>query len=127
MAKKSDITIKYTRLSRFFRALSIIVLVCPVVVYAILGFANGEVHQKLTLGFTLIIAIILFLINIVFKYHIRSALWIMVLGVYFCMNNILPLLLCVAIGTILDEFLLTPIYKSFKSKAKINREIDKRV
>lgn len=39
----------------------------------------------------------------------------------------MPLLLIVAVGTILDEFLLTPLHKHFKNKATINREIDKRL
>ena len=123
---KSEITKKYQRLAILFQALSIIVLVAPLAYSTILGFINGEVTEKLTLGITFVIAVILFIINILFKYHIRSTLWILVLGVYFCMDNILPLLFMVAIGTILDEFVLTPLYRSYRNKYTINREIDKR-
>ena len=123
---KSDITKKYQRLAILFHALSIIVLVAPLAYYIILGFINGETTEKFTLGITFVIAVILFIINVLFKYHIRSTLWILVLGIYFCMDNILPLLFMVAIGTILDEFVLTPLYKSYKNKCTINREIDKR-
>lgn len=123
---KSEITKKYQRLAVLFHALSIIVLVAPLAYYIILGFINGETTEKFALGITFVIAVILFIINILFKYHIRSTLWILVLGVYFCMDNILPLLFMVAIGTILDEFVLTPLYKSYKNKCTINREIDKR-
>lgn len=124
---KSDVTIKYRKLSALFFWLSLLVTVVPVLVYAVMGFCKGEVHEKVTLGITLIVAAILVVINIVFKYHIRSVLWILVLGIYFCIDKIMPLLLLVAVGTILDEFILTPLHKSFKSKAKINREIDKRI
>lgn len=127
MSKKSDITKKYSMLSRLFFWLSIIISFVPVLVYVVLGFVNGEIGQKITLGMTLFIAIILFAINMIFKFHVRSALWILVLGIYFCLDKILPLLLMVAVGTILDEFLLTPLHKSYKSKAKINLEIDKRL
>ena len=123
---KSDITKKYQRLAILFHALSMIVLVAPLAYYIILGFINGETTEKLTLGITFVIAAILFIINILFKYHIRSTLWILVLGIYFCMDNILPLLFMVAIGTILDEFVLTPLYRSYRNKYTINREIDKR-
>ena len=123
---KSDITKKYQRLSILFQCLSILVLVAPLAYYTILGFINGEVTEKLTLGITFVIAAILFIVNVLFKYHIRSTIWILVLGIYFCIDNILPLLFMVAIGTILDEFLLTPLYKSYKNKCTINREIDKR-
>ena len=124
--KKSDITKRYHRLSILFRILSFIVLVVPVVVYAVMGFINGEITEKLTLGITLIIAIILVALNILFKYHMRSTIWIVVLGIYFCIQDIMPLLLCVAIGTILDEFIFTPLYKSYGNKATINKEIDRR-
>lgn len=123
---KSDITKKYQRLSILFQALSILVLVAPLAYYTIYGFINGEVTEKLTLGITFVVACILLVINVLFKYHIRSTIWILVLGIYFCIDSIMPLLLMVAIGTILDEFILTPLYKSYKNKCTINKEIDKR-
>lgn len=123
----SDITKKYQVLSRLFGALSLVVTIVPVLVYVALGFANGEIHQKVTLGITFTLAMLLLAINIIFKFHIRSIIWILVLGIYFCIDNIMPLLLVLAIGTILDEFVLTPLHKSYKSKMKINREIDKRI
>lgn len=123
---KSDITKKYQRLAILFQALSILVLVAPLAYYTIYGFINGEVTEKLTLGVTFVVACILLVINVLFKYHIRSTIWILVLGIYFCIDSIMPLLLMVAIGTILDEFVLTPLYKSYKNKCTINKEIDKR-
>ena len=124
---KSDITKKYSSLYKLYLALSIIVTIVPVIVYIALGLANGEIHQKVVLGVTLVIAMLLTGINVVFKFHIRSVIWILVLGIYICLDNILPLLLIIAIGTILDEFVLTPLYKSYRNKAKINLEIDKRL
>lgn len=123
---KSDITKKYQRLSILFHALSILILVIPLAYYTIYGFISGEVTEKLTLGVTFVIACILLVINILFKYHIRSTIWILVLGIYICIDSIMPLLLMVAIGTILDEFVLTPLYKSYHNKCTINKEIDKR-
>lgn len=129
MAKKpeSNITKKDRRLSILFLVLSLMVTLAPILIYAVIAFVQGTVREKLTLGITLIIAIGLTVINIIFKFHIRSILWIMVLGIYFCIDNIMPLLLIVAIGTILDEFILTPLHKKFRAQAKINSEIDKRL
>lgn len=123
---KSDITKKYQRLAILFHALSLLVLISPLAYYIIYGFINGETTEKLTLGITFVIATILVVINILFKYRIRSTVWILVLGIYFCIENIMPLLLMIAIGTILDEFVLTPLYKSYHNKCTINKEIDKR-
>lgn len=123
----SNITKKYTNLYWLFRSISFLVLIVPLIVYGVKGFIEGDVTEKLTLGMTISIAAILVALNILFKYHIRSTIWIIVLGIYFCIDNIMPLLLCIAIGTILDEFIFTPLYKSYKNKATINKEIDKRV
>lgn len=103
------------------------VTVLPLCVYTVIGFVQGSVHEKLTLGITLIIAFILVGINVVFKLHIRSVLWIIVLGVYFCLDNIMPLLLMVAIGTVLDEAVLTPLHRKFRMRYLTNKEIDKRL
>lgn len=107
--------------------MSIIILIVPLFVYGIKGFIEGAVGEKFTLGITITIAAILVALNILFKYRIRSTIWIVVLGIYVAVDNILPLLLCVAIGTIVDEFILTPLAKHYKSKASINKEIDKRI
>ena len=123
----SNITKKYTHLYRLFWCLSLIILIVPLLVYGIKGFIEGDVGEKFTLGITITIAAILVALNILFKYRIRSTIWIVVLGIYFAVDNILPLLLCVSIGTIVDEFILTPLAKHYKSKASINKEIDKRM
>ena len=128
---KSDITKKYSRLYKLFLSLSIIITFAPLVAFAITGFVMGETHQKFVLGATVVIAIILTVVNILFKFHLRSILWIIVLGIYFCLSNlpsvILALLLIIAITTIIDEFVFTPLYKKYKQKANINKEIDKRI
>lgn len=120
-------TRKYKNLSILFLALSILVLVAPLAYYSVVGFIEGETTEKFTLGLTFVITAILFVINILFKFHIRSTIWVLVLGIYFCLDNILPLIFMVAVGNILDEFLLTPLHKHYKSKASINKEIDKRI
>lgn len=125
--KMSDVTRNYKLKALLFQCLSILVLAAPIIYYAVLGFINGETTEKFTLGITFVIAAIMLAINIIFKYHIRSTLWIIVLGIYICLDSIQALLIMVAVGTILDEFLLTPLHKSYKSKANINREIDKRL
>lgn len=123
----SNITKKYTNLYWLFRSISFLILVLPLIIYGVKGFIEGDVTEKFTLGMTISISAILVALNILFKYHIRSTIWIIVLGIYFCIDNIMPLLLCIAIGTILDEFIFTPLYKSYKNKATINKEIDKRI
>lgn len=122
----ADVTKGYKVKHRLLSLLSFILTVIPIIVFSVLAFINGEVHEKVVLGCTLIIALILVVINVIFKYHIRSTLWISVLGIYSCLENIMPLLLTVAIATILDEFIITPLRRKYKQLYVINKEIDKR-
>lgn len=122
----SNLTRNYKFKYKFIRAISLLLLFGPIIVYTILGFVNGTVGQKFSLGISLIIALILVLINIIMKLSLRSTIWVIILGIYLCLDNILPLLLIIAITTILDEFIFSPLYKSLKNKYIINREIDRR-
>ena len=122
----NNVTKKYKIYTILLTILSFILLVVPIVVFSILAFINGEPHEKLTLGCALTVSLILVLINALFKYHIRSTLWIAILGIYYCMDNILPLLLIIAISTILDEFVITPLKKKYKLQYTINNQFDKR-
>ena len=122
----NNVTKKYKIYTILLTILSFILLVVPIVVFSVIAFINGEPHEKLTLGCALTVSLILVLINALFKYHIRSTLWIAILGIYYCMDNILPLLLIIAISTILDEFVITPLKKKYKLQYTINNQFDKR-
>lgn len=122
----SAITKKYKRLSFIFGLLSLLCTIAPVTYFTVLGFVNGEIRSKVTLGCTLMLCLILVFINIIKKENLRSPVYIMILGIYMCLDNLLSLFLIMAITTMLDEFVFSPLHKSYKNKAIINREIDKR-
>lgn len=124
--EKSEITKKAQNKARLYRTLSIVITVLPLLIYTIIGFVNGEVTQKLALGCSIVISGMLVVVNVIFKKHIRSTIWIMLLGIYMCLNKITTLLLILAITTILDEFVLTPLANKYSNEFKINKEIDKR-
>lgn len=119
-------TKKYKNKLKFVRLLSFTLTVLPVILYAILGFYNGSVGEKVSLGICTLLAIMFVIINVMFKYHIRSTLWIMLIGIYICIENIIPLLITMAASTIIDEFVLVPLIKKYKDKYIINKEIDLR-
>jgi hypothetical protein len=98
------------------------------IIYIIKGFADGSIHkgEKVFLGMTVIMALILVTINTLFKYKLRSPIFLLLLGIYFALGNILPLIIILSIGVILDEFLFEPLTKKYKNLATINAEIDKR-
>ena len=123
----SQVTKKYKILSRIFFWLSVAVTIGPLGFYVSKAFIEGSTVEKLSLGCFATVAMILVIINTIFKMHLRSTIWLLVLGIYIAIDFIMPLLIMVAVGTILDEFLFGPLHKHFKNKATINAEIDKRI
>lgn len=122
----TNITKKYKNIYVFFKIISMLLNIAPILTYIIVGFVQGTIASKVTLGISFIVAILLFLTNIIFKYHIRSTIWILLIGISTCLGNITKLLIIIAICTILDEFVFTPLSKKFKEKYTINKEIDNR-
>lgn len=124
----SPTTKRYHTLSIIFSILSFLLTVGPIIYYVITGFIEADLtSEKVGLTALVISALILVVINAVMKFNIRSTIWLIVIGVYLCLDNIMPLLLMVACGTILDEFIISPLCKSFKEKYTINKEIDERL
>ena len=121
-----NVTKKYKKNRDIFRLLSLILTILPLLVYIIMAFINGKPAQKVTMGICCFTSLIFVMINLVFKYHIRSTIWVCLIGIYCCMANIVPLLIIMAVTTIIDEFILTPLSKKYNSQYKINKEIDKR-
>ena len=125
----STMTKKYKKLSILTFLLSAICSLCPIVIYVIKAFVDKDVQEvnKYTLGIMCSVALVITLINIVAKLHLRCIPWILLLGIYVCLKDITALLVIMAITTIIDELILTPLHKSFKNKYTINKEIDKRL
>lgn len=119
-------TKKYRKASACFWWLSTLSLTVPIVVYIIKALASGTDLQKVTLFSTVMISIVLAIINAMMKIHMRSIIWILVLGIYTCLGNIQNMLIIIAAATILDECFFTPMHKKYKELYHINREIDKR-
>ena len=107
------------------RILSVLVTLLPVIYYVIKGLSDGSVGSRQK-GCMVCLAIMLYIINVLMKYSIRSTVWILLLGVYVCLEDILPLILMLAIGTIIDEFVLSPLKKHYASVYCVNKEIDRR-
>ena len=119
-------TKKYKIKLNICRLLSFTITVLPVIIYTIKGFMDGSIGEKVSLGICVILALMFMLINVMFKYHIRSTLWVLLIGIYVCIDNIIPLLIIMATTIIIDEFVLVPLINKYKNKYIINKEIDLR-
>ena len=125
----STMTNKYKKLSILTFLLSAMCSLCPILIYVLKAFIDKDVQEvnKYTLGIMCSVALVVTLINIVAKLHLRCIPWILLLGIYVCLRDITALLVIMAITTIIDELILVPLHKSFKNKYTINKEIDKRL
>lgn len=122
----SKVTKKYTKLKWLFRSISFLIMSVPCAYFVVVGFIQGEPVEKVSLGITAVVALILTLMNLILKANLRSRIWIILLGVSFCLDNFKTLIWIMCISTLLDELVLTPLTKYFTEKASVNKEIDKR-
>ena len=127
MAEMSEVTKKYKTQYTIAKILSILLNVGPLLFYGILGFSVAEPVKRVVLSLTAIGAIIFTLISVAFKLHIRSTIFLLMLGIHCCIDNITGLIIVMAATTLLDELVTTPMCKYCKNKYSINREIDKRL
>lgn len=122
----SDVTTKLHKKTVFFHFLSILLTFLPIIIWFFIALAKSTEITRVTLGLSACIVMLLTLANLLLKYSIRSTIWILLIGIYACIKNITPLLIIIATCTVIDEFIVHPLYKYYKNRYKINKEIDKR-
>lgn len=125
-------TKKYKIRRNILGFLSVLCTFGPVLFFGGQAVYQGiEIGEKATVDLTFLVimtglAAILTLVGIFRKYVYRSIPYFMILGIYFLLETIVPLIITMAVCTILDELIFTPCYSYYKNLYVINREIDKR-
>lgn len=127
--KRSDYTKKSISKLWFLKTIDFLILVIPVLVYCILGLVEQgrAVYEKVTLVSCVFVALVILLINLLMKMRLRSPIWIIVIGLYVALNNIIPLIICIAVGSVVDELFITPAINKMKIRVETNKEMDKRL
>lgn len=107
--------------------LSFLLNVCPLLVFTIIAFISGTaIVHKVTLSMTLLIVFIFTAITFFNKTVFRSKLWILLIGLWLCLDNILTPLIVFATCQVIDELIVTPTKNHYKNRYRINKEIDTR-
>lgn len=100
----------------------------PLIAFVIMGYTQGtETTEKLCLTMTLVTAIILSLIAIMKKIHLRSTVYILMIGLWAALDELLPFIITIGICTILDELIFAPLHKRWKEDYHTHKQIDKRL
>lgn len=110
-----------------FRALSFLANVVPLLVFTIMAFVSGEATvSKLGLSCTLVVVIILSLVAWTNKIALRSRLWILLFGLWFCLDSVILPIVVIGSCQVLDELVLSPLSKHYGFRYGVNKEIDQR-
>lgn len=123
----SQVTKSLKTKTYIFHFLSWILTFLPILIWLGIALAKSNDVTKTALAISVLIAFLLTLVNLLLKYSIRSTIWILLIGIYVALKDITPLLIIIAVCTIIDEFIVHPLYKHYKERYHINKEIDKRV
>lgn len=128
MAKytKSKLTKKYTRLAIIFTTLSLLLMFGPLGYYTVAGLLGGAlVIQKVALISSVISAVFLSALCAWLRWNFKSKIWIFVLGLFFVVENFLPMIILFATTQIIDELIIAPLAKRFRAKASSCKDTDK--
>lgn len=108
--------------------LSFVLSFGPLCTYLVLAFNNASATagDKITLMSLCSVAVILSVVCLVAKYTPRCRLWLVLIGLYLCIDNFMGCILVLAITQCVDELIVCPLAKYYRGKYSINREIDKR-
>ena len=109
-----------------FHFLSWLLTFAPILIWLCVAMAKSTELTKTALAISILIAGLLTFVNLLLKYSIRSTVWILLIGIYVALKNITPLLIIIAVCTVIDEFIVHPLYVHYRDRYKINKEIDKR-
>ena len=111
----------------WLRFADLMMLITPFFYYFVVGLSSGgATYQKVALVSSVAIAACVCLVNVLFKFHLRSPFWIALVGIHVALDNVLALLIITAAFSVIDEFLLTPWIKKIKVELIANKEMDRR-
>lgn len=129
MAKQSKYTKHVKRKLWLLRTVYWVLLLLPIIFYVCkaLGDEGVIVEKKVALVGSVVAALIVVAFNILAQKHLSSPLWLVSLGLFVAIKNVLlPLILIVAITSILGDFFFNPTIEKLKIELISNKTIDKR-
>lgn len=124
---------EYTKVTRIklwlFRILDWICLFLPVIIYIIIALSDGGVANigKVSLVGCVVISLILTLFNVVAQKHLRCPIWIILIGLFVAIKQyLLPLIVILAVTSVMDDLLFTPLIAHYKMQLEASKVYDAR-
>ena len=130
MAARSNHTKKLVKVLWVVRAMHWMCLAAPVGFYFVYALFAGDtpLSGRLALSASLVVVLILTFLNAVAKLRLRSPLWIFMIGLYMAIRDkLLPLIIILAVTSVIDDFILCPLLKSYTIKVNASKDLDERL
>ena len=120
------------RLSILFLVLHILCLFGPLLYFIPYAYIVGEVGRKLALSLFLIVALCLSVVALISDAKTRggfakSIMWILVIGISICLQEVKVFVYIMAIVSIIDELVIVRLRAKYKDAYASNKEIDRRM
>lgn len=117
---------KYRTLYWVFNIFHILLNVAPLITFCIMAYLESDlVLEKVCLSMTVLVVVILTAVTFINHVAMKSRLWILLIGLYFCLDFIVLPLVVIAICQVLDELIVHPISQHYKLKLTIRKEIER--
>lgn len=113
-----------------YRILDWICLFLPLIIYIGIALASNEaiVAQKVAVVSTTMIALILSVFNIISQKKLRCPIWLILIGLYVAVRDyLMPLIIILAITSVLDDLVFSPVINYYKTKLIANKAMDERL
>lgn len=102
----------------------------PLIIYIGIALSSGEaiVAQKVAVVSTTMIALILSVFNVLSQKRLRCPIWIILIGLFVAVRDyLMPLIIILAITSVLDDLVFTPLISYYKTKLIANKAMDERL
>lgn len=111
-----------------FSFISAILWLAPVAIFLFLAVMEGTLmYQKVALSLTVLCVLIMTIVAITSKVAMRSRLWVLLIGIYICLQEIMVPIIIFAVCQVADELIVSPLKARYMRKYQINKEIDGRL
>lgn len=124
----------YTKVTRrklwLYRILDFLCMASPLLIFFTIALLDGGVGMvaKFTMSGLTVVALILTLFNIILKKRLTCTKWLVTLGLSVAITQyMMPLLACMVVTTVLDDFLFQHIIEYYKAKLVSSKVIDERI
>lgn len=105
--------------------ISFILMFGPIIGFVIAALASGTlVTHKVTLCATVFVVLIMTALSAMRKVALRSRVWVILIGLYLALGEILPAIVVIGSCQLVDEIIVSPLHDHYKRLAEIKEAMN---